>query len=123
MTKEKARSLGLEPLAFIRAITVAGCDPRYTYNAVPEAVRKALKATGLSIDQMDLIEIQEAFAAQVLADIKKMGLSEKDYDRINVNGSGISLGHPIACTGFLRESRLTGGFNYASSYGRCRRCR
>jgi len=99
MTKEKARSLGLEPLAFIRAITVAGCDPRYTYNAVPEAVRKALKATGLSIDQMDLIEIQEAFAAQVLADIKKMGLSEKDYDRINVNGSGISLGHPIACTG------------------------
>jgi len=48
---------------------------------------------------MDLIEIQEAFAAQVLADIKEMGLGEKDYSRINVNGSGISLGHPIACTG------------------------
>jgi acetyl-CoA C-acetyltransferase len=48
---------------------------------------------------MDLIEVQEAFAAQVLADLKMMGLTEKDYPRVNVNGSGISLGHPIACTG------------------------
>jgi acetyl-CoA C-acetyltransferase len=51
------------------------------------------------MDQMDLIEIQEAFAAQVLADLKGMGLGPEDHDRINVNGSGISLGHPIACTG------------------------
>ena len=48
---------------------------------------------------MDLIEIQEAFAAQVLADLKGMGMTSKDYHKINVNGSGISLGHPIACTG------------------------
>lgn len=99
MSRSKAERLGLEILATVRAITVAGCDPRYTYNAVPEAVKKALKLSGLSIEQMDLIEIQEAFASQVLADIKKMGLSEKDYEKINVNGSGISLGHPIACTG------------------------
>jgi acetyl-CoA C-acetyltransferase len=99
MSREKARNLGLEPFAAVRSIALAACDPRYTYNAVPVAVEKALKLAGVSIDQMDLIEIQEAFAAQVLADIKKMGLSEKDYERINVNGSGISLGHPIACTG------------------------
>jgi acetyl-CoA C-acetyltransferase len=48
---------------------------------------------------MDLIEIQEAFAAQVLADLKEMGMTGKDYHKINVNGSGISLGHPVACTG------------------------
>ena len=48
---------------------------------------------------MDLIEIQEAFAAQVLADLKEMGITSKDYHKINVNGSGISLGHPVACTG------------------------
>jgi acetyl-CoA C-acetyltransferase len=66
---------------------------------VPIAVEKVMKKSGLNLDQMDLIEIQEAFAAQVLADLKMMKLKEKDYPRINVNGSGISLGHPIACTG------------------------
>lgn len=53
----------------------------------------------MTLEQMDLIEIQEAFAAQVLADLKEMGLGPEDHERINVNGSGISLGHPIACTG------------------------
>jgi acetyl-CoA C-acetyltransferase len=62
-------------------------------------VEKALKKSGLDLGQIDLIEVQEAFAAQVLADLKMMGLKEKDYPRVNVNGSGISLGHPIACTG------------------------
>jgi acetyl-CoA C-acetyltransferase len=51
------------------------------------------------MDRMDLIEIQEAFAAQVLADLKEMGVGEEEYGKINVNGSGISLGHPIGCTG------------------------
>jgi acetyl-CoA C-acetyltransferase len=78
---------------------VAGADPRRTYLAVPQAVEKVLKKAGLGVEQIDLIEIQEAFAAQVLADIKMMNLTEKDFPRINVNGSGISLGHPIACTG------------------------
>jgi acetyl-CoA C-acetyltransferase len=62
-------------------------------------VQKALDAAELKIDQMDLIEIQEAFAAQVLADLQQMGVGSQDYDKINVNGSGISLGHPIAATG------------------------
>lgn len=99
MTEEKAEALGIRPMASIRAFAVAGVDPRYTYKAVDLAVRKVLEKTGLKIEEFDLIEIQEAFAAQVLADLKLLNLSEKDYSRINVNGSGISLGHPIACTG------------------------
>ncbi len=98
-SEEKAKTLGLKPLVYIKAFAVAGADPRRTYLTVPKAVEKALEKSGLGLHQMDLIEIQEAFAAQVLADLKMMNLTEKDYPRINVNGSGISLGHPIACTG------------------------
>jgi len=98
-SREKALAMGREPMAVLKSSAVVGGDPRRTYQTVPVAVEKALKKAGLSIDQMDLIEIQEAFAAQVLADLKRMGLGPQDYDRINVNGSGISLGHPIACTG------------------------
>jgi len=98
-SEETAKILGVKPLAYIKAFAVAGSDPCRTYLTVPNAVEKALKKSALNLDQMDLIEIQEAFAAQVLADLKMMNLTEKDYSRINVNGSGISLGHPIACTG------------------------
>jgi acetyl-CoA C-acetyltransferase len=98
-SEETAKKLGVKPLAYIKAFAVAGSDPCRTYLTVPKAVEKALKKSGLNLDQMDLVEIQEAFAAQVLADLKMMNLAEKDYSRINVNGSGISLGHPIACTG------------------------
>jgi len=98
-SEEKARELGIKPLAFIKAFAVAGADPRRTYLTVPKAVEKVLEKSRLSLDQIDLIEIQEAFAAQVLADLKMMNLTKKDYSRVNVNGSGISLGHPIACTG------------------------
>ncbi len=99
MTRQKADSLGLRPLAALKSCAVVGHDPRTTYKTVPIAARQALDMAGLSLERMELIEIQEAFAAQVLADLKQMGLGESDYDRINVNGSGISLGHPIACTG------------------------
>ncbi|GAB6163134.1 acetyl-CoA C-acetyltransferase [Desulfothermus naphthae] len=99
MSVEKAKKLNIKPIVKVVSISLAASDPRYTYEAVPEATKSVLKNSGLSLSDMDLIEIQEAFAAQVLADIKMMGLSEKDYPRINVNGSGISLGHPIACTG------------------------
>jgi acetyl-CoA C-acetyltransferase len=99
VSEEKAREMGFKPLASLMEFAVAGVDPRHTYQAVPAAVEKVLEKTGLKIDQIDLIEIQEAFAAQVLADLKMLNLTEKDYHKINVNGSGISLGHPIACTG------------------------
>jgi acetyl-CoA C-acetyltransferase len=99
MSAEKAQELGLRPLARLVSFANAGDDPRKAYETVPKAVGKALRKADLTLDQMDLIEIQEAFAAQVLADLKQMGVTEKDYGRVNVNGSGISLGHPIACTG------------------------
>jgi acetyl-CoA C-acetyltransferase len=98
-SEETAKKLGVKPLAYIKAFAVAGADPRRTYLTVPKAVGKVMEKSGLDIHQMDLIEIQEAFAAQVLADLKMMNLTERDYPKINVNGSGISLGHPIACTG------------------------
>jgi acetyl-CoA C-acetyltransferase len=98
-SEETAKKLGAKPLAYIKAFAVAGTDPTRTYLTVPKAVEKALEKSGLGLGQMDLIEIQEAFAAQVLADMKMMGLTDKDYPRVNVNGSGISLGHPIASTG------------------------
>jgi acetyl-CoA C-acetyltransferase len=95
----KAKEMGIQPLAAVRACGVAGDDPRKTYKTVPAAVNKALTAAGIGIETIDLIEIQEAFAAQVLADLKEMGVGPQDYDKVNVNGSGISLGHPIAATG------------------------
>lgn len=99
MTAEKAKELGLEVLASVKAVAVAGADPTRTYLTVGAAARKALAQAEVSLDQMELIEIQEAFAAQVLADLKDMGIGREDYGKVNVNGSGISLGHPIAATG------------------------
>ena len=96
---KKAADLNLAPLAGLKSCAVVGDDPRYTYRTVPLAAQKALNSAGVSLEQIDIIEIQEAFAAQVLADLKDMGVDEKNYDKINVNGSGISLGHPVACTG------------------------
>jgi acetyl-CoA C-acetyltransferase len=98
-SEEKAKALGAKPFAYIKAFAVAGADPRRTYMTVPIAVEKVMKKSGLSIGDMDLIEVQEAFAAQVLADLRMLKLTEKDYPKVNVNGSGISLGHPISCTG------------------------
>jgi len=106
-TEERAKELGIEPMAYFVSFAVAGADPSLTYPAVPVAVNKALRKAGLSIDQMDLIEIQEAFATQTLADAKMMGIQKRDYDKkINVNGSGISLGHPIGATGTMRLTTL-----------------
>lgn len=96
---QKAKELGIDPFAALNSSAVVGDDPRHTYRTVPVAVQKALDMAGLKIEQIDLIEIQEAFAAQVLADLKQMGVGPEDYAKVNVNGSGISLGHPIAATG------------------------
>jgi acetyl-CoA C-acetyltransferase len=102
-SETKARELGLEPMAYFRSCATAGADPTLTYPAVPAAVDKALKKAGITIDQVDLMEIQEAFAVQVLADARLMGIGQEDFDKkINVNGSGISMGHPIAATGAMK---------------------
>jgi acetyl-CoA C-acetyltransferase len=103
MSDDKARDLGLAPLASCRGFAVAACDPTLTYPAVPAAVQKTLEPLGLGVADLDLIEIQEAFAVQALADGKLMGLSSEDMEaKVNVNGSGISLGHPIGATGVMR---------------------
>jgi len=98
-----ARKMGLPVLARFVAGAWAACDPTVTYPAVDGAVKKVLGKAGLSIKNIDLFEIQEAFAVQLLADAKLVGIAKEDYDKkINVNGSGISLGHPIGATGIMR---------------------
>lgn len=99
MSAEKTRELKVKPMAYIRSFAWSGTDPRYTWKAVPEAINKALSKAGLTLDKIDLIELHEAFAAQVLANFKELGITEKDYDRVNVNGSCIALGHPLGATG------------------------
>jgi len=107
MSEARAAALGVEPLGELISFGVGGADPTLTYPAVPIAVKKALAKAGLTIDAMELIEIQEAFAVQLLADAKLLGLSEEECERkVNVNGSGISLGHPIAATGTMRMVTL-----------------
>lgn len=106
-SEKKAKELGIKPLAYFRSCAVAATDPTLTYPAVPEAVAKALKKINATIDQMDLIEVQEAFAVQCLADARLSGLSDEQMEaKVNVNGSGISLGHPIGATGTMRLTTL-----------------
>jgi len=103
VSESTARAMGLKVLARFVAGAHAACDPTLTYPAVDTAVKKALARANLGIADIDLFEIQEAFAVQMLADAKLMGIRPEDYDRrINVNGSGISLGHPIGATGVMR---------------------
>jgi acetyl-CoA C-acetyltransferase len=98
VSEDKLEALGLEPIAFLNGWAAAGCDPaRMGIGPVP-ATRRVMQKTGLGLDQMGLIEINEAFACQVLAVLKEWGL-DADDPRLNVNGSGISLGHPIGATG------------------------
>jgi acetyl-CoA C-acetyltransferase len=96
MTTEKAKELGLKPRARIVSYAVAGVDPAYMGIGPVPASRKALKRAGLTLDSIELIEINEAFAAQYLACERDMGWNR---DIVNINGSGISLGHPVGCTG------------------------
>ena len=96
---EKAAELGLRPLARLRAWAVAGVEPaRMGIGPVP-ATAKALDRAGLSLADIPLIELNEAFASQVLAVTREWGFKESDFDRLNVHGSGISLGHPVGATG------------------------
>jgi len=98
-TPDKAASLGLKPLGRLVSWAATGVEPeRMGIGPVP-ATELALRRAGLSLKDMDLIELNEAFAAQVLACTAAWGLAEGDFDRMNVNGSGISLGHPVGATG------------------------
>ncbi|MFC1872376.1 thiolase family protein [Chloroflexota bacterium] len=107
MSVEKAKELGVKPLGYLKSCMMAGADPTLTYPAVPASANKALAKAGLTVEQMEVIEIQEAFACQALADARLMGLSDADMRaKVNVNGSGISLGHPVGATGIMRMTTL-----------------
>lgn len=99
MSEEKAKELGLEPLAYVKSMASAGCDPSIMgYGPVP-ASQKALKRAGMNVEDVDLWELNEAFAAQSLPVLKDLGLLEKAEERVNVNGGAIALGHPLGCSG------------------------
>jgi acetyl-CoA C-acetyltransferase len=96
MSKEKAVTLGIKPLARIRGYASGGVDPAFMGLGPIPAVRKLLKATGVSLSDIDRVELNEAFASQAIACIRELGF---DLEKTNVYGSGISLGHPIGCSG------------------------
>ena len=97
VAEDKLEELGLQPQGFLKGWAAVGCHPATMGIGPVPAVRKLFARTGLSFDDMSLVEVNEAFACQVLAVLK--GWSWNDPERLNVNGSGISLGHPIAATG------------------------
>ena len=96
MSAEKAKALGLTPMARVRTFASGGVDPAYMGLGPLPAIRKSLKKAGMKIDEIEIIELNEAFAAQALACMKELGIPT---DKPNQHGSGISLGHPIGCTG------------------------
>jgi len=96
MSAEKAKELGLKPMATIRSYASAGVDPAFMGLGAIPATKKALKLAGLSLKDIDLVELNEAFASQSIGVVRELGLN---LDKTNLHGSGISLGHPIGCTG------------------------
>jgi acetyl-CoA C-acetyltransferase len=98
-TPEKADELGLQPMGKFLGWAMAGVHPAYMGIGPVPATKKLFERLGLSMRDMDLIELNEAFAAQVLAVTREWGFTDADFDRLNVNGSGISIGHPIGATG------------------------
>ena len=95
----KADSLGIPPRAIIKAYAQAAVEPKYLFYAPAVAIPRLLKIVGWTLDQVDLIELNEAFAAQVLADGKALADQGWDWDKVNVNGGAIALGHPIGASG------------------------
>lgn len=99
MSEEKALELGLPIRAKVKSMAIAGCDPSIMgYGPVP-ATQKALKRAGLSMEDIDLVELNEAFAAQSLPCAKDLGLLNKMDEKVNLNGGAIALGHPLGCSG------------------------
>jgi acetyl-CoA acyltransferase len=119
-SSDYARAHGLKPLARFVAYATAGVAPELFGTGPVPAIRKALKLAGLTLDQIDLIELNEAFAAQVLACVKELPI---DLEKLNVNGGAIALGHPLGCTG----AKLTASLVYEmrrrnSKYGMVTMC-
>ena len=111
-TTARARALGHEPLGRIRSWAVVGVDPTRMGIGPAPAIRAALQKAGVSLDDLDLIEINEAFAGQILACVREL---EIDTGKLNVNGGAIALGHPLGATGsrivltLLKELQRRGG--------------
>jgi acetyl-CoA acyltransferase len=96
MSREKAEELGVKPLAIFRGFTLGGVDPDVMGIGPVAAVPKLLEKTGIRLEDIDLIELNEAFASQSVAVIRELGL---DHEKVNVNGGAIALGHPLGCSG------------------------
>lgn len=103
MSREKARQLGLKPMGVFRSIGVAGVDPEVMGIGPVFAIPKALKYAGITLNQVDLIELNEAFASQSIYVVKTLGI---DMNRLNVNGGSIALGHPLGCTGVYLTTKV-----------------
>ena len=99
MSRRKADELGVQPLARITSYDQAAVDPQWLFIAPAHAVRRLLKRTGTTLADYDLVELNEAFAAQTLADGKELEAEGWDWSKVNVNGGAIALGHPIGCSG------------------------
>ena len=110
--EERARELGIPPIASFRGSAVAGVDPRVMGIGPVPAVRKLLDRTGVAVEDIDLVELNEAFASQSVEVIRELGL---DPERVNVNGGAIALGHPLGMSGarlvvsLVHELRRRGG--------------
>jgi acetyl-CoA acyltransferase len=103
MSLERARELGVEPVGRLVSYAVAGVPPEIMGIGPVEAIPRALRLAGLKLDDVDLVELNEAFACQALAVIQAAGL---DPARVNVNGGAIALGHPLGCTGAKLTAQL-----------------
>jgi len=120
MSEERANQLGAKPLARFVAFAYAGCDPEEMGIGPVHAIPKALRMAGLTLDQIDVIELNEAFAAQSLAVIKTLGI---DPQRVNVHGGAIALGHPLGCTGAKLTATLLAEFKRTKAkYGLVTMC-
>ncbi len=106
MSADKAKQLGLKPLAKIRAMAVAGCDPETMGMGPVPAVTKVLKRAGMTIKDIDIMELNEAFAAQALAVCRELKV---DMDKVNPNGGAIAIGHPLGCSGGRIMATLING--------------
>ncbi len=97
MSEAKMKELGIKPMAYVKSFGMGGADPRYAYKAATAAVKIALAKANLTVKDIDLFELHEAFAAQTISNMREMGIT--DESRVNVNGSCVSLGHPLGATG------------------------